>query len=107
MVTIDRPQETAFLKAKYVMDKKISELKITTEPGYVETKFGDKLQCEVAFSGQQKSDPNLWTINKTSSIKLFDKFGQDTAKWQNVPIPITVSGEGEMASITVDAIRLG
>jgi len=107
MPDIERPQETAFLKAKYIVEHKISELKITSEPEMKETQFGDKLECEVAYNGQQKSDPNKWTINKTSTIALFDKFGKDTKTWINKPLPVTVSGEGEKMAIMVDKVRLG
>jgi len=108
---IDRPQETAFLKAKFIVDRKISELKIVTEPEYVDTEWegkkSKKLQCEVEYSGKTKSDPQKWTMNKTSSIALFDRFGKDTTKWMSKPIPITVSGEGDKMAIIVDKVRLG
>lgn len=111
MVDIERPQETAFLKASLIVDRKISELKITTEPDWVDTEYEgkhtDKLQCEVVFSGQTKSDPTTWTMNKTSSLVLFDTLGKDTKSWMNKPIPITVTGEGKKAAIMVDKIRLG
>jgi len=111
MVEIERPQETAFLKATLVVDRKISELKITTEPDWVDTEYEgvhtDKLQCEVMFSGQTKSDPTTWTMNKTSSLVLFDTLGKDTKTWMNRAIPITVTGEGKKAAIMVDKIRLG
>ena len=107
---IERPQETAFLKAKFILERKVSELKIITEPEYVDTewqgKVTKKLQCEVIYNTQTKSDPNLWTMNKTTSISLFDGLGADTKKWMNKPIPVTVSGEGEKAAIIVDKIRL-
>jgi len=111
MVDIDRPQETAFLKASLVVERKIQELKIVTEPDWVDTVFEekhtDKLQCEVVFSGQTKSDPTTWTMNKTSSLVLFDALGKDTKAWMDKPIPITVTGEGKKSAIMVDKIRLG
>lgn len=107
MVEIERPQETAYVKAKYIVEKKISEFKIVTEAKYVETQYGDKLECEIVFANQQKGDPNKWTMNKTSTIALFDKFGKDTATWIEKKIPVTVSGEGDKMAIVVDKIRLG
>lgn len=111
MVDIERPQETAFLKASLIVERKISELKITTEPDWVDTEYEGtitkKLQCEVLFNGQTKSDPTTWTMNKTSSIALFDILGQETKAWMNKPIPITVTGDGKKAAIMVDKIRLG
>jgi len=111
MPDIERPQETAFLKAKFIIERKISELKIVTEPDWIDTEFkgkkDKKLQCEVNYNTQKNSDPNVWTMNKTSSIVLFDALGKDTKAWMNKPIPITVAGEGEMASIRVDPVRLG
>jgi len=108
---IERPQETAYLKAKFIVDRKISELKITTEPAYVEVEFqgvkSKKLQCEVLYEGQTPSDPQIWTLNKTSSIALFDKYKQDTKAWMNIVIPITVQGEGDKMAIIVDKVRLG
>ena len=108
---IDRPQETAYLKAKFIVDRKISELKIITEPTYVEVDFqgvkSKKLQCDVQYEGQTKSDPQIWTLNKTSSIALFDKYKKDTNAWMNIVIPITVQGEGDKMAIIVDKVRLG
>ncbi len=108
---IDRPQETAFLKAKFLVDRKVTELKIVTEPDYVETEFqgkkDKKLQCEVNYNTQTNSDPNIWTMNKTTSITLYDHFGKDTSTWMNKPLPINVSGEGEKMAIMVDKVRLG
>jgi len=108
---IERPQETAYLKAKFIVERKISELKIITEPEYIDVewqgKTSKKLQCEVVYNTKTKSDPNLWTMNKTSSIALFDKFGKDTTKWMDVALPITVSGEGDKMAIIVDKVRLG
>jgi len=111
MVQIERPQETAYLKATYIVENKISELKFTSEPDYVETEFEgtktDKMQGEVIYNNKKKSDPHLWTLNKTSTIALFDVFGKDTKTWMDKPIPITVTGEGKTAAIMVDKIRLG
>jgi len=93
---IERPQETAYLKAKFIVDRKISELKIITEPAYVEVEFqgkkDKKLQCDVIYSGKTPSDPQTWTMNKTSSIALFDKFKGDTKAWMNKAIPALPSG---------------
>ena len=113
MVVIERPQETKYLKAAHILENKISELKIVTEPVYVDTEFEGtvtkKLQCEVAYNGMKQEDPNLWTMNKTSSIALFDHkdYGSDTKNWMNKAIPITVTGEGKKSAIMVDKIRLG
>ena len=111
MVDIDRPQETAFLKASLIVERKIKELKITTEPNWVDTEYEGvitkKLQCEVVFNGQTKSDPTTWTMNKTSSIALFDELGKETKAWMDKAIPITVTGDGKKAAIMVDKIRLG
>ena len=108
---IERPQETAYLKAKFIVERKISEVKIITEPEYIEVEWqgekSKKIQCGVDYSGKTKSDPELWTMNKTSSIALFDRFGNDTKKWMSKPIPLTVQGEGEKMAIIVDKIRLG
>ena len=108
---IDRPQETAYLKAKFIVDRKISELKIVTEPAYVDTEFqgkkDKKLQCDVEYNTKTKSDPNIWTMNKTSSIALYDHFGKETNSWMNKALPITVSGEGDKMAIIVDKVRLG
>ncbi len=111
MPEISRPQETQYLKASFIIERKISELKITSEPDWIDTEFkgkkDKKIQCEVQYSGQTSSDPNIWTMNKSSSIALFDKHGKDTKTWMGKAIPITIDGEGEMKSIKVDKIRLG
>jgi len=111
MVDIERPQETAFLKASLIIERKISELKIVTEPDWIDSEYEGtvtkKLQCEVVFNGQTKSDPTIWTLNKTSSLVMFDALGKDTKAWMNKPIPITVTGDGKKAAIMVDKIRLG
>ena len=103
-----------FLKAKFVVDHKITELKITDartiEIITFEAKDGKpaqkKIQCEVSFNGQGKEDPFKWTMNNKSRNALIDAWGEDTDEWVNKKIPITIAGEGEMTHILVDKLRI-
>lgn len=103
-----------YLKAKFVKEHKITELKITDarsiEMVTFEGKDGkpaqQKIQCEVAYSGQGKEDPKNWTMNNKSRNILIDTWGDDTDNWVEKKIPITLGGSGEMEHILVDSMRI-
>lgn len=103
----------AFLKAKFVKEHKITELKIDDARTFKFVEFEgkdgskqEKLQCEVIYNGQGKEDPNTWTMNNKSRNALIDAWGTDTDNWVNKVIPITIAGEGEMQYIMVDSMRI-
>lgn len=103
-----------FIKAKFVQDNKITELKVENKDsfGFVtfEGKDGkpdtQKLQCEVVYKGQTEKTPHKWTMNNKSRNALVDAWGDNTDTWVNKPIPITIAGEGEMTHILVDKLRI-
>ena len=75
-----------YVDAEYIKENKIDSLKIIDEPVYVETKFGEKLQCKVRV----KNEEMLWTMNNTSKDTLIDQYGEDTKDWVLATIPIEV-----------------
>ena len=106
-----------FLKAQFVKEHKITELKIddarTIE--YVEFTNKDKsgkevtvkkIQCQVIYTGKGKEDPSTWTMNHKSSNALIEAWGDDTDQWVNKKIPIQLAGEGEYVHIKVDEMRI-
>jgi len=103
-----------FLKAKFVQEHKITELKIENGESFqfvtFEGKDGkpdqQKLQCEIIYNGKGKEDPSKWTMNNKSRNALVDAWGDNTDKWVGKIIPITIAGEGEMTHILVDKLRI-
>jgi len=103
-----------YLKAGFVKENKITELQITdaktieivTFEGRDGKPSQDKIQCEVTYKGQGKEDPNIWTLNSKSRNIIIDAFGNDTDQWVNKPIPIGISGSGEMEHILCDQMRI-
>ena len=103
-----------FLKAKFIVEHKITELKITdarsVEIVTFEGKDGKpeqkKIQVEVSYASQGKEDPKKWTMNNKSRNVLIDAWGKNTDDWINKKIPITIAGEGEMTHILVDKLRI-
>jgi len=103
-----------FIKAKFVKDKRITELKITDartiEMVTFEGKDGKpdqhKVQCEITYKGQLKDDPHKWTMNNKCRNALIEAWGDDTDQWVEKLIPINLAGEGEMEHILVDKMRI-
>ncbi len=103
-----------FLKASFVKENKITELKLddASSMKYVtfEGKDGKdeqiKLQGHVTFSGQGKEDPDTWTMNNKCKNAIIDAWGENTDKWIDKVIPISLGGEGAMTHIIVDALRI-
>jgi len=104
-----------YLKAKFVKENKVTELKIDDARSIEFVEFEDKknpgkkqqkIQCHVVYSGQGKEDPSIWTMNNKSRNALIEVWGKDTDKWVNKKIPITLGGEGEMLHILVDSMRI-
>ena len=75
-----------YIHAEYVKENKIDSLKIIDEPVYVETKYGEKLQCKVRVNKEEM----LWTMNNTSKDTLIDQYGEDTKDWVLATIPVEV-----------------
>jgi len=103
-----------YLKAGFVKEHKITELKIddarTIELHTFDGKDGKpdqtKIQCHVVYNGQGKEDPATWTMNNKCRNALIEAWGEDTDNWVNKVIPITLGGSGEMMHILVDAMRI-
>ena len=99
-----------YLKVKFVEQREITELEITGEITEVEFnndgKVTKKYQADVAYEGQNKSDPSVWTMNSSSSNTLIDLISDDTDEWRGVKLPITIDGSGEYKHFKVDKVRL-
>jgi len=103
-----------FLKVKDIMENKITELKIIGEVTTVEfekEKDGKKItitkyQAEVSYEGMKDDSPNIWTMNHPSSNALIDIWTDDTDKWKDKVIPLTIAGEGEYKHFKVDSLRI-
>ncbi len=103
-----------FLKAKFVKEHGILELIIDDARETKEVSFEGKdgkpdqikLQVHVKYDAVGKEDPTVWTMNNKCKNALIDAFGDDTDKWVDKPIPISLGGEGEMTHILVDSLRI-
>jgi|TARA_R110002073_G_scaffold85649_1_gene203782 hypothetical protein len=104
----------SYLKAKFAEENRITELQITdartieivTFKGKDGKPDVDKIQCDITFKDQGKSDPSSWTMNNKSRNALIDAWGSDTDQWVAKSIPITIGGSGEMKHILVDSMRI-
>ncbi|MCZ6582671.1 MAG: hypothetical protein O6761_05825 [Thaumarchaeota archaeon] len=103
----------AYLKPSYIIENKITELKIVSDGELVtfedkNKKTVEKLQCDVTYEGYDKSKdmPYKWTLNQKSENILIDAWGGKTQDWKNKPIPITINGDGDYKHILVDALRI-
>lgn len=111
---VEKSAEGEYLKAKFVKENKITELKIDDAKSIKHVTFEGKdgkpdmvkIQAHVLYSGQGKEDPDTWTMNNKCKNALIEAWGTDTDKWVNKPIPIGLGGEGEMTHILVDALRI-
>ena len=103
-----------FLKPKFIVEHKITELQIVDKESFQHVTFKgkdgkpdqQKLQCDVTFRGQGKEDPFEWTMNNKSRNILIDAWKDETDNWVDKKIPITIAGEGEMTHILVDKLRI-
>ena len=75
-----------YVDAEYVKSNNIQSFKIIDEPVFVETKFGEKLQCKVRVNKEEM----LWTMNNGSKDILIDQYGEDTKDWVLATIPVEV-----------------
>lgn len=93
---------TPYLGKKTVLDKKVTKVKIMTEPIIVDTEFeqadgtvkkAKRLECTCKT---QVDDPKevIWQMNATTQNHLIDKHGGDTAKWIGLEIDIAVKQAG-------------
>lgn len=93
---------TPYLGKKIILDKKISKVKIATEPVLVDTEFEQadgtvkkarRLEC---VCRTQVDDPKevIWQMNATTQNHLIDKHGSDTAKWVGLEIEIAIKQAG-------------
>lgn len=93
---------TPYLGKKTVLDKKVTKVKIMTEPVLVDTEFeqadgtvkkAKRLECTCKT---QVDDPKevIWQMNATTQNHLIDKHGGDTAKWIGLEIDIAVKQAG-------------
>jgi len=105
-----------YLKAPYIIEHKITELKILGDAEEVtftgKNKAGEeeemtKVQLTVSYEGYEdkKDMPNKWTLNNTALAALIDIWDDDTDKWVGKIASITIGGEGEMKHIKVDTLR--
>lgn len=102
-----------FLKASYVEEHKITELKIISDVSIATfEKEGkpsvEKFQFTIAYDGfqQNKGMPDTWTLNSKSKNALIDAWGDETDDWKDKTTPIGLSGEGEYRHIVVDTLRI-
>lgn len=104
-----------YLKAAFIKEHRITELKIDDARSIEMVEFEDKknpgkkqtkIQCHVVYNNQGKEDPSTWTMNNKSRNALIDAWGNNTDDWVNKTIPITLGGEGEMMHILVDSMRI-
>jgi len=103
-----------FLKASFVKEHRITELQIPDAREITEVTFVGKdgkpdqvkLQVPVIYKDAGKEDPNVWTLNNKSKNALIDAWGDDTDKWIDKKIPITIGGQGDMTHILVDSMRI-
>jgi len=100
------------LKATFVEEKKIANVKISDEGEYVTYKArkegekdSTKLVLGITYDGQSSSDPDRWSMNNKSMNTLIEKWGDDTAVWVGKQVEINLEGVGEYRHIVVDAIR--
>lgn len=93
---------TPYLGKKTILDKKVSKVKIMTEPILVDTEFDQpdgtvkkakRLEC---VCKTQVDDPKevIWQMNATTQNHLIDKHGNDTAKWVGLEIDIAIKQAG-------------
>ena len=93
---------TPYLGKKIILDKKISKVRIATEPVLVDTEFEQqdgtvkkarRLEC---VCKTQVDDPKevIWQMNATTQNHLIDKHGSDTAKWVGLEIEIAIKQAG-------------
>lgn len=102
-----------FLKAGYVEEHKITELKIMSEVSIARfEKEGkptvEKFQFGIEYEGfsKNKGMPDTWTLNSKSKNALIDAWGDETDDWKGKTTPITLSGDGEYRHIMVDTLRI-
>ena len=102
-----------YLKAGYVEEHKISELKITSDVSIATFKKegkpdDEKFQFQITYDGfsENKGMPDTWTLNSKSKNALIDAWGDETDDWRDKLIPITLNGDGEYRHIAVDTLRI-
>ncbi len=100
------------LKVDFVIEKKITSLKITDEgemvtyqPKTESEKPSTKLVIGVNYDGKKDGDPDKWSLNNKSRNALIDIWGDDTSDWVGKTAEISISGEGEYKHIVVDTLR--
>lgn len=88
---------TPFLNKKIVLEKKVTKVKIKTEPKMVDTEYEGKKSTRLeAVCSTQVSDPKevVWQMNPTTQNHLIDKFGSETSQWIGKEIEIAVKQAG-------------
>jgi len=98
-----------YLNAKFIQDNKVAEVKLASDVREESNRFDQNKKqfvVDVTYQGLVKGSPNRWKLGGAAINALIDKFGDDTAKWVDQTIPITVGGEGMYQHVTVDTLRL-
>ncbi len=102
-----------YLKASYVEEHKISEVKIISDVSIAKFKKDgkpddEKFQFKITYEGfsENKGMPDTWTLNSKSKNALIDAWGDETDDWKDKPIPLALSGDGEYRHIAVDTLRI-
>ena len=80
----------AYLNGKFCKENNVTKVKILTEPDFVKTDFGEKLQCLVQCDDNTKSE-RKWSINSTSRNSLINLYGKQTKDWKGKEVPIELT----------------
>jgi hypothetical protein len=88
---------TPYLNKKTVLEKKVTKVKILTEPVFVDSEYEGKttkkLSCECST---QVAEPKkvIWEMNPTTQNYMIDKHGSETKSWVGLEIDIAVKQAG-------------
>lgn len=78
LVEIEKAGE--YLNGDFCKKNNVTKIKILTEPDFVDTEFGEKLQCMAECNDKAKSK-RKWSINNTSRNSLIELYGKNTKLW--------------------------
>ena len=102
-----------YMTGEFAKKRELKELTIVGKPTNVTltdplTKVAKvKVQAKIKYAGQNKEDPDTWTMNSTSAKILGKKFGLEESNWENKKIPIEVSRTEKGYAIYADEMKLG
>lgn len=86
-----------YLNKKTVLDKKVTKVKIASEPILIDTEFeGKKTKRLECICSTNVIEPNQvkWQMNPTTQNYLIEKYGTETSQWINKEIEIAVKQSG-------------